>query len=133
MRIEDNFSFILYYTFCLLWLILLIYLPLLIILNIVKKQLKAKRQLRVDQILNEKSAVPALKGRHIQQISEPVYGTESKHQRQKINKLAKRKLKESPQPSPKKAKNKQAYDVWAVEGSIEISLLYMCRCLLRML
>ncbi|KAI9309146.1 ribosome biogenesis protein Nop53/GLTSCR2 [Cunninghamella echinulata] len=83
----------------------------------VKKQLKAKRQLRVDQILNEKSAVPALKGRHIQQISEPVYGTESKHQRQKINKLAKRKLKESPQPSPKKAKNKQAYDVWAVEGN----------------
>ncbi|CAO3639073.1 unnamed protein product [Cunninghamella blakesleeana] len=83
----------------------------------VKKQMKAKKQLRVDQILSERSAVPALEGRHIQTISEPVYGIESKHQKQKINKLAKRKLKNTSQPPPKKLKQQKSYDVWGEEDS----------------
>lgn len=85
--------------------------------------MKAKKQLKVDQILSERSAVPPLEGRHIQTISEPVYGTESKHQKQKINKLAKRKLKNTSQPPPKKSKQQKTYDVWAEEGTFNIYII----------
>ncbi|KAI8088689.1 ribosome biogenesis protein Nop53/GLTSCR2 [Halteromyces radiatus] len=69
------------------------------------------KPLRVDQILAQRSAVPALGGRHVHNLSEPVYGELSKHQEKKVNQLAKRKLKEAPKPKTKK-KAKVSYDMW---------------------
>ncbi|KAI8342960.1 ribosome biogenesis protein Nop53/GLTSCR2 [Chlamydoabsidia padenii] len=77
----------------------------------VKKKMKEERPLRVDQILAERSAVPALTGRHVHKLSTPVFGEPSKHQEKKVALLAKRKLKATPKPKKNK-KAKKSYDMW---------------------
>ncbi|ORZ10882.1 ribosome biogenesis protein Nop53/GLTSCR2 [Absidia repens] len=76
----------------------------------VKKQMKKDRPLRVDQIIAERSAVPPLQGRYVNKLSKPTFGEASKHQQQKINQMAKRKLKATPKPKAKKAK--KSFDMW---------------------
>jgi hypothetical protein len=77
----------------------------------------------VDQILAERSAVPALTGRHVHKIAVPVFGELSKAQEKKVAQLAKRKLKETPKPKNKKAK--KSYDMWNEEGESHLNYAFL--------
>ncbi|KAI8069883.1 ribosome biogenesis protein Nop53/GLTSCR2 [Gongronella butleri] len=79
----------------------------------VARQVRAQRTLKVDEILAERSAVPAV-GRFVQEKKVVTQGEESKAQKQQINKLAKRKARGLPVKPKKKAKTtaKPSYDLW---------------------
>ncbi|KAI9471430.1 ribosome biogenesis protein Nop53/GLTSCR2 [Zychaea mexicana] len=77
----------------------------------VKRQLARDKPLRVDEILAERSAVPAVIARV---KAANVERKESKHDLQKVNQIAKRKREGGATPAPtKKKQTKQAtYDMW---------------------
>ncbi|KAI9025799.1 ribosome biogenesis protein Nop53/GLTSCR2 [Phycomyces nitens] len=85
--------------------------------NKVKRQLAKDKPLRVDEILAERSAVPAVKGRALGPGAKPAAkGKPSKYTQEKIEKIAKRKAEESSAPvnkKNKKANQTNTYDLWA--------------------
>lgn len=76
---------------------------------IVRKQLAREKQLTADIILAQRSAVPAIRAKALEHQKK-----ESKHDKQKIEQLAKRKLEGGSIDKPqKKAKaTNQKYDLW---------------------
>lgn len=83
---------------------------------IVRKQLAREKQLTADIILAQRSAVPAIRAKALEQPKK-----ESKHDKQKIEQLAKRKLEGGSLDKPqKKAKaTNEKYDLWG-EGELYI-------------
>ncbi|KAL0091804.1 ribosome biogenesis protein Nop53/GLTSCR2 [Phycomyces blakesleeanus] len=82
----------------------------------VKRQLAKDKPLKVDEILAERSAVPAVNGRALRSSAKPASkGKPSKYTLEKVEKIAKRKAEESAAPVKKKNKSSQTntYDLWA--------------------
>lgn len=83
----------------------------------VKRQLAKDKPLYIDKILQSRSAIPAVGTRlfSLPKESAKEKGKESRANREKIEKLAKRKLA-NPSTKPAKKSKGTAYDVWADEG-----------------
>ncbi|CDH50482.1 hypothetical protein RO3G_11085 [Lichtheimia corymbifera JMRC:FSU:9682] len=85
----------------------------------VRRQVAKDRPLRVDEILNQRSAVPGVTNRVRKPAQEK---TISKYTKQQIDKIAKRKSQQDASPLPKKkSKHSTApsYDMWGDEPAAE--------------
>lgn len=83
-----------------------------------KRQLAKDKPLYIDQILQSRSAIPAVGTRLFalpKETAKDNKGKESRINREQIEKFAKRKLTQAPAKPAKKSKG-TAYDVWADEG-----------------
>lgn len=81
----------------------------------VRRQVAKERPLRVDEILNQRSAVPGVTTRVRKPVQEK---TISKYTKQQIDKIAKRKSQQDPSPLPKKKSKRSttpSYDMWGDE------------------
>ncbi|KAI7885507.1 tumor suppressor protein Gltscr2 [Lichtheimia hyalospora FSU 10163] len=81
----------------------------------VRRQLAKDRPLRVDEILNERSAVAGVTTRVRKPAQEKVV---SKYTKQHVDKIAKRKTQQDPSPLPKKKSKRSttaSYDMWGDE------------------
>jgi len=89
----------------------------------VKRQLAKDKPLYIDKILQSRSAIPAVGTRlfSLPKESAKEKGKESRANREKIEKLAKRKLA-NPSTKPAKKSKGTAYDVWADEAPTPVDL-----------
>ncbi|KAG2181130.1 hypothetical protein INT43_008712 [Umbelopsis isabellina] len=90
----------------------------------VKRQLAKDKPLYIDQILKSRSAIPAVGTRLFalpKESAKDNKGKESRINREKIEKLAKRKITQAPVKPAKKSKG-TAYDVWADEEPTPVDL-----------
>ncbi|ORX58041.1 P60-like protein [Hesseltinella vesiculosa] len=79
----------------------------------VAKEVRKQRTLKVDEILAERSAVPAVKsGRFVHDKPTQKSGELSKTQTRQVNKLFNRKAKGQPLKPKKKSHIKSTYDLW---------------------
>lgn len=91
--------------------------------KIVKRRLAKDRPLKVDQILQQRSAVPALKNKNAFKKPEMTDKLASKNEQ----KILKRKMENIDSVKPKKKKAaKKSYDLWG-EGKRYIPIK-VCRC-----
>ncbi|KAG0175398.1 hypothetical protein DFQ28_000926 [Apophysomyces sp. BC1034] len=82
----------------------------------VRRQLAREKPLKIDQILAERSAVPATRSK----VTADRSAADKQAELKKIERLAKRKLTNAPTPAAKK-KKEQAYDMWAEETVEEVN------------
>lgn len=79
----------------------------------VAKQMKGKKKLKVDEILGERSAVPAVGVKALHDRKQDG----SRYTKQQVDRLVKRKREGGDLlPPPKKKVGKQVYDMWGEEG-----------------
>ncbi|CEG64105.1 hypothetical protein RMATCC62417_01140 [Rhizopus microsporus] len=83
----------------------------------VKRQLAKDKPLRVDEILQQRSAVPAVQPKNPFKKQEITDKVASKHESDNIQKILKRKGNQQTQSQPKKKKvnDKKTYDLWGQE------------------
>jgi nucleolar protein 53 len=86
----------------------------------VKRQLAKDKPLYIDKVLQSRSAIPAVGTRlfSIPKAADKEKGKESRANREKIEKMAKRKLTNPAPAKPAKKSKGTAYNVWADEGKL---------------
>lgn len=86
----------------------------------VKRQLAKDKPLYIDKVLQSRSAIPAVGTRlfSIPKAADKEKGKESRANREKIEKMAKRKLTNAAPAKPAKKSKGTAYNVWADEGKL---------------